>query len=66
MSERSKGLEPLAPGSPTPEWSHVGLDPCLVDEHQPFGINPALMGLPADALAGDVRPILLHWQDRFF
>jgi hypothetical protein len=24
------------------------------------------MGLPADALAGDVRPILLHWQDRFF
>lgn len=30
------------------------------------GINPALMGLPADALAGDVRPILLHWQDRFF
>ena len=66
MSERSKGLEPLAPGPPTPEWSHVGLDPCLVDEHQPFGINPALMGLPADALAGDVRPILLHWQDRFF
>ena len=66
MSEWHEGVEPLTFGAPASERSHVGLHPCLVDEDQAFGINLALMSLPAQALAGDVRSILLRWQDRFF
>lgn len=27
------GVRALPYGTPAPQWSHVGFDPCLVDEH---------------------------------
>jgi len=35
--------DPLALGAPSVQWSHVGLDPGLVDENQASGIE---VGLP--------------------
>lgn len=66
MAVRHLGAKPLPSRRPTSERRHVGLDPCLVDENEAPGADPALMRLPALALARDVRPILLGWDDRFF
>src|SRR5689334_11016903 len=59
MPVRQAGLETLSARSPAAQRRHVGLDPCLVDEDEPAGLNPALMALPARTLASDVRPRLL-------
>jgi hypothetical protein len=45
---------------------HVGLGPGLVDEHQTFGIKPALMLLPSGAPACDVGAVLLAGVQAFF
>ena len=63
---RNLGGETLAFWSPAAQRRHVGLHPGLVDEDQPTGSDPALVGLPALALPGDVRPVLLRRQSGFF
>ena len=63
---RNLGGETLAFWSPAAQRRHVGLHPGLVDEDQPAGSDPALVGLPALALPGDVRPVLLRRQSGFF
>ena len=63
---RNLGGETLAFWSPAAQRRHVGLHPGLVDEDQPAGGDPALVGLPALALPGDVRPVLLRRQSGFF
>lgn len=44
----------FAAWSPSPDRSHVGLDPGLVNEHQPLRVEPRLPALPALAPAGDI------------
>lgn len=45
---------------------HVGLDPGLVDEDQPFGIEAGLPGPPSPAPAGNVGAGLLKGEQCFF
>ncbi len=61
-----EATRPLAFRSPAARRRPVGPDPCLVDEDEPVRIEPALPGLPALAMAGDVRPALLKGEQRFF
>jgi hypothetical protein len=46
MPIRGMRPKPLAFAAPAPKQSHVGLDPCLVDEDEPGRIDPALIFLP--------------------
>jgi hypothetical protein len=62
---RHLGDEPLAPGGATVAAGHVDLSPGLVDEDEARRVKPALMALPADALGGDVRPVLLAGAQAF-
>ena len=59
-------LEPLAAPAPAAQGSHVGLDPCFVDEHQPRGLDACLDPVPPKALAGNVRPFRLLGVKAFF
>lgn len=52
--------------APAPQRRHVGLDPGLVDEHQPARVEPGLEGSPAMAPAGDIGAGLLKREQRFF
>lgn len=63
---RNLGVETLASRRPTTQRRHVGLYPGLVNKDKPAGSDPSLMGLPALAFPGDVRPILLGRQNSFF
>lgn len=56
----SVGYQALSFWSPSPKGSHVGLDPGLIDEDQPFKIETTLIPFPAFAFAGDVRTVLLR------
>jgi hypothetical protein len=60
------GHQAFAARSPAVLAGHVGLGPGFIDEDQAVGIDLALMALPALALAGDVRPILLGGVQSFF
>src|SRR6202044_3657861 len=51
--------EALSLRRPAAKPGHVGLGPRLVDEHQSLGIDAALIGSPARAMAAYVRTILL-------
>ena len=66
MAVRGEAAQTLALGPPSAQRRHVGLDPGLVDEDQPAWVDPALVGLPAGALEGDVRARLLGGQHGFF
>jgi hypothetical protein len=59
-------FETLSSWPPAAQGCHVGFDPGLIDEDQARRVNPALMGLPALAFAGDIWAILLRRPDRFF
>lgn len=61
-----KGPQALAFLTPTPQWRHVGLDPGLINEHQPFGIEITLPGLPSQASTGDIGAGLFKSEQRFF
>ena len=63
---RGEADKALALRTPAPDRRHVGLDPGLVDEHQPFGIKPGLPGPPAVSSSGDRRPSPLKGEQRFF
>lgn len=52
---RHTGAQPLPARSPAAQGCHIGLDPCLIEEDEPSGVNPVLMRLPARPLSGDVR-----------
>ena len=66
MAAGHLGLKPLSTQTPSAQRRHVGLGPGLIDEDEPPRIDLALIGLPARPLAGDVRPVLLAWQNGFF
>lgn len=66
VAERSRCFETLPLCPPAAQRCHVGLDPGLVDKDEARGVNPALMGLPADPFTGDVVPILLGRPNGFF
>jgi hypothetical protein len=63
---RNLGVETLSFWSPAAQWCHVGLHPGFINEDKAAGTDPPLMGLPALALPGDVRPVLLGRQNGFF
>lgn len=50
-----RGPQPRKGPIPAFAGTSVGLDPCLVDEDEAPGINPALMFLPAGPFPGDIR-----------
>jgi len=58
--------EALAAGTPPTQRCHVGLDPGLVDEYEPTGINPMLMSFPAGAAPSDVGTVLFAGAQAFF
>jgi len=66
VTVRRKSPYPIALRSPSPKRRHVGLDPGLVDEDQPFGIKMILQGLPSLSSASDVGTRLLKGEQRFF
>jgi len=63
---RNSRRQALSPRSPAAQRRHIGLDPGLIDEGEPFRIDAMLVGLPSLPLASDVRPILLGRQNAFF
>jgi len=66
VTVRHRGGQPLASGAPAAQRRHVGLDPRLVEKDEAAWIDPVLIRLPATALAGDVRAVLLRRQHGFF
>ena len=66
VAMRGFGVEPPAGCAPAAQRRHIGLGPRLVDEDEAAGIDPRLIFLPADTAAGNVRPVLLAWQEAFF
>lgn len=63
---RRLGQQFVSPRRPATKARHIRLGPSLVDEDQPRRIKPALMRLPAPALARDVGTILLGGEQCFF
>lgn len=62
VTMRGKGAQALALRTPAAQRRHVGLDPGLVDEHQPSGIETSLPCLPALTSAGNVGAGLLKGE----
>lgn len=63
---RCKCPQSLAFRAPAPDRLHVGLDPGLINEDKPFGIEMILQGLPPLSFASDVGTSLLKGEQRFF
>lgn len=66
FAEGSLGEKLIAPARPASDRGHVGLGPGLVDEDQPGGIKPPLILPPLLPSPGDLGPILLGGEQRFF
>lgn len=66
MAVRRITLEPPPFRTPAAQGRHIGLDPRLIDEHQPGRIEPSLPGLPALPLTGNRGPSLLKREQAFF
>ena len=66
VAERHLAHQGLTARRPAGQPGHVGLDPGLIDEHQPTGVKAVLMRLPAASQPGYPRPILLGRHQRFF
>ena len=66
VAVRGEATQALAAGSPSAQRCHVGLDPGLVDEHQPPWIETGLQGPPALSATGDVGTGLLKGEQSFF
>jgi hypothetical protein len=66
MAVRRKRPQTLAFWSPSPDGRHVGLDPGLVNEDQPFRIETMLQVLPPLSSARDIGTGLLKGEQRFF
>ncbi len=63
---RGARRKPPPAQSPAPDRSHVGFRPGLGDEDKALGVEPSLILLPPRPEAGDVRTLLLAWQNAFF
>ncbi|KAJ8134041.1 hypothetical protein OY671_012745, partial [Metschnikowia pulcherrima] len=63
---RNLGGEPVAARSPSPQGSHIGPGPGLVDEDQPLSFDAALILCPSDAPARHVGTIALASRHAFF
>ena len=63
---RPRSDQPLAARATAVATGHIGLGPRLINEHKPAGIKPALSTLPAGAVPGDLRPLLLGGRKAFF
>lgn len=59
MAVRVAHPQPLASSVAAVAAGHVGRRPCLVDEHQPRGVEIELAVEPCLALAQDVGAVLL-------
>ena len=59
-------LQTLPFGGPSPQWSHVGFRPSLINKDQPCGINPTLMAFPPGSESRDVGALLFYGQCGFF
>ena len=66
MTVRYLGVQPLAPRAAAVGSHHIGLRPGLIDEHEPPGVEPSLIALPARPAAGNVMPFLFGRQYAFF
>lgn len=66
MSMGNLGQERRPPRAPSSQPRHVGLHPGLVEKNQARRIKLSLMGSPAMAQPGNLRPILLLGQQSFF
>jgi hypothetical protein len=66
MAVRHLGFDPLTARRPSSEWSHVGLGPGLVDEHQAGRIDTILIFSPLCPPACHIRAILLRCDQRLF
>ena len=60
------GLKGQTARAPAMDPGHVGFDPGLVHEDQPFRRDAMLVGLPALTEPRDGRPLLLAGDQRFF
>ena len=66
MTVRHMGDQPFAFSVPAAQRRHVGLDPGLIDEHQPLDVDAGLMFAPPSAPPGNIRPLLLGGANAFF
>jgi hypothetical protein len=66
VAVRGIAFEALALHPPAPDRGHVGLDPGLIDEDQPLGIEMRLQALPALPLPRDGGARLLKGEQGFF
>ena len=66
VAVRGEAAQSPAPRTPAAQRRHVGLDPGLVDEHQPARIEARLPAFPALPPPGDGGMGLLKGEQRFF
>lgn len=66
VAVRGEAAQALALLPPATQGGHVGLDPRLIDEHQPPWIEIGLKGPPAPSPPRDVGAGLLKGEQRFF
>ena len=63
---RNLGGQPVAARRPSPQWSHIGPGPSLVDEDQPLRFDAVLILCPLDAPTRHVGTIALASHHAFF
>ena len=69
VAERRMIDQPLTDRCPACRLDHVGLEPSLVQKHEPFqmpGHDGLAVSLPDPALLGHIRPGLLSGAQVFF
>ncbi len=66
LAARYLGHQPATARRPAMAPRHVGLGPSLVDEDQPFGINPTLILPPLRPPPGNVGAVLFGGVQGFF
>jgi len=66
MAVRRQAAQPLALRPPASQWSHVGLNPGLVDEDKALRVEAGLPETPSLTPAGDISARLLEGEQRFF
>ena len=66
VAMRREAAQASAPGRPSTQRNHVGLDPCLIDKDQASRIEAGLPRSPAAAPAGDIGTALFKSEQRFF
>jgi hypothetical protein len=65
MAEGDERFQTAVAWTPTAQRRHVGLDPGLINEHQPPGIDFTLPGFPAQPMTRDISALLFAGEDCF-